>query len=187
LGATLAERLAAVLGEVPGLQATANPLSPGLVVVGITGLSLVVGELALKRRGLAPPEGIAAVLAGPMQALARLARPPVAVLGACTEAVLRLLPVKPAPVVAISEEEVRILVREGTRAGVFHPIEPAIIEGVLALHRLPVRHLMTPRAKVIRVNVDAPTRPSGTRSWSAATPPFQFMRATATAWWAWSR
>jgi putative hemolysin len=155
-GATLAERLAAVLGEVPGLQAAASPLSLGLVVVGITGLSLVVGELVPKRLGLAHPEGIAAALAGPMQALARLARPLVAVLSACTEAVLRLLPVKPAPAVAISDEEVRLLVREGTRAGVFHPNEPAMVEGVLALDRLPVRQLMTPRAKIIWVNVDDP-------------------------------
>lgn len=155
-GATLAERLATALGEVSGLQAVARPLSLGLVVVGITGLSLVVGELVPKRLGLTYPEGIAVALAGPMQTLARLARPLVAVLSACTEAVLRVLPVKPAPAVTISEEEVRLLVREGTRAGVFHPNEPAMVEGVLALDRLTVRQLMTPRAKIIWVNVDDP-------------------------------
>jgi putative hemolysin len=155
-GATIAERLAEFFRLVSWLQPVAEPVSLGLVVVGITFVSLIIGELVPKRLALAHPEGIAAALAGPMQALARLARPLVALLSACTEGVVRLLRMKPQDDAPVTEEEVRLLVREGMRAGVFHPSEPALIEGVLALDRLPVRQLMTPRAKIIWVNVDDP-------------------------------
>jgi putative hemolysin len=155
-GATVAERLAWVFRQVSWLQPIAEPASLGLVVAGITFATLVVGELVPKRLGLANPEGVAAALAGSMQALARLARPLVALLSACTEGVVRLLRVKPPTSAPVTEDEVRLLVREGMRAGVFHPSEPAMVEGVLALDHLPVRQLMTPRAKIIWVNVDDP-------------------------------
>lgn len=155
-GATVAERLAEVLKRVSWLQSAAEPVSFGLVVAGITLVTLVIGELVPKRLGLANPEGIAVALAGPMQALARLARPLIAVLSVCTEGVVRLLRVKPQTAAPVTEDEVRLLVREGMRAGVFHPSEPAMVEGVLALDHLPVRQLMTPRAKIIWVNVDDP-------------------------------
>ncbi len=153
-GATVAERLAGLLGGVDWLAPVARPLSLGVVVAGITLATLIIGELVPKRLGLAYPEGVAIFMAGPMQGMARLVGPVVFLLAACTEGVLRLLRVQPPPSPPITEDEVRLLVREGTRAGVFHPSEPAMVEGVLALDRLPVRQLMTPRAKIIWINVD---------------------------------
>ena len=155
-GAKVAGTLAAVLGQVAWLQPYAQPLSLGLVVAGITLFSLVIGELVPKRLGLANPEGVASAIAGPMRALSRLASPLVTFLGWCTDGVLRLFRLESKSDGAITEEEVQLLVREGTRAGVFHPSEPAMVEGVLALDRLAVRDLMTPRAKIIWISVHEP-------------------------------
>ena len=155
-GANLAEHLADVLARVSWLKALAEPASLALVVACIALVSLVIGELVPKRLGLANPEGIASTIAGPMNALSRFASPVVAFLGWCTDVTLKLFRIEARPDAVVTEEEVKLLVREGTRAGVFHPSEPAMVEGVLALDRLTVGQLMTPRAKIIWINVQDP-------------------------------
>ncbi len=155
-GANLAEHLARWVGTVSWLQPHAEGLSLAVVVAGITFASLVIGELVPKRLGLANPERVAAFMARPMHVLSRVASPVVSVLEWCTSALVRLLRVDVRGEAAISDEEVKLLVREGTRAGVFHPSEPAMVEGVLALDRLTVGQLMTPRAKIIWINADEP-------------------------------
>jgi putative hemolysin len=152
-GATVAERLADVFRAVPLLAAYARPLGFALVVVVITYLWLVVGELAPKRLALGNPEGIAMRVASLMNILSRLAYPVVTFLGWSTDGLLRLFGIKPAEAARVSEEEVKLLVREGMRAGVFLPHESIMVEGVLALDRISVRQLMTPRAKVIWVSL----------------------------------
>jgi putative hemolysin len=151
-GASVAEKLAGWLGRVAWLAPHAEAVAFGLVVVTLTFFTLVIGELAPKRVGLANPERIARLVAGPMHRLSRLGAPVVALLGRATDALLSLLRVKPEPEAKVTEEEVRLLVREGMRAGVFHPQEPAMVENVMAFDRLPVRELMTPRAKIIWIN-----------------------------------
>jgi putative hemolysin len=155
-GARVAGSLAAFLRQAPWLEPYAQPLSFGLVVAAITLASLIVGELVPKRLGLANPEGIAALVAGPLGALSRIVSPLVTVLGWGTDTVLKLFRIEAKPVVEVTEEEVGLLVREGMRAGVFHPSEPAMVEGVLALDRLALGELMTPRAKIIWINLHEP-------------------------------
>jgi putative hemolysin len=152
-GATVAERLAEALRGVPVLAPYARALGFAVVVVGITYLWLVLGELAPKRLALGNPEGIAMRVARLMNALSRLAFPVVNFLGWSTDALLRLLGIKPAEEAKVSEEEVKLLVREGMRAGIFLPHESIMVEGVLALDRIAVRQLMTPRAKIIWVHL----------------------------------
>ncbi|HWO88978.1 MAG TPA: hemolysin family protein [Gemmatimonadales bacterium] len=155
-GATLSAQLAGSLKQWAWLAPHADTASFALVVTALTYLTLVIGELAPKRLGLSNPEGIARALAGPMIALSRLAAPLVTVLSVSTEALLRMLRVRPHQEVAVSEEDVKLLVREGMRAGVFLKQESEMVESVLALDRIPVRDLMTPRAKIIWVNVAEP-------------------------------
>lgn len=152
-GASISEKLASVLRDFPTVAPYADKLAFGLVVVVLTYFTLVIGELLPKRIGLGNPEGVARVLAGPMHRLSLLGAPLVTLLGRSTDLLLALFRVKPEPEIKVSEEEVRLLVREGTRAGVFHPTEPAMIESVMAFDRVPVRDLMTPRAKIIWINV----------------------------------
>jgi putative hemolysin len=70
--------------------------------------------------------------------------------------VLRLFGLRESKEPPVSEDEVKMLMEEGSLAGVFHRTEPKMVEGVLALDRLAVRELMTPRAKIIWINVHDP-------------------------------
>ena len=155
-GATLSTKLAEVLRNMSWLAPYAEKASLAVVVVLLTYLTLVIGELLPKRLGLANPEGIARALASPMSKLATLAAPLISLLSASTEAMLRRFRLQPEQEMAVTEDDVKLMVREGMRAGVFLPHEPAMVEGVLALDRIPVRDLITPRAKIIWINVNDP-------------------------------
>lgn len=69
-----------------------------------------------------------------------------------TEGLLRLVGFRPRPEVAVSEEEVRVLMQEGVRAGAFNAVESHIVQSALDLDRLRVREIMTPRPKIIWLN-----------------------------------
>lgn len=153
-GANLSEDLAKLIRPVAGNYA--NGVAFGVVVLCITYLSLIVGELVPKRIGLSNPEKISGLLAGPMSALSALAKPLVWVLSASSDAAMRLLRLKEAPEAGVSEDELRLLAREGLRVGVLHPAESAMVESVLSLDKARVRELMTPRAKIIWIHVDEP-------------------------------
>ncbi|GDY20606.1 hypothetical protein LBMAG56_19520 [Verrucomicrobiota bacterium] len=127
-----------------------------VVVIAITYFSLVLGELVPKRIGLNNPEGIAMAVARPMLQLARVARPVVNFLGASTDALLRAFAFKPVKDATVTEEEVKILVQEGLRTGVFQKAETEMVESVLMLDTLAVRDIMTPRPKIIFLNRDDP-------------------------------
>jgi putative hemolysin len=152
-GATLAEEIALALQRFSRLAPYAEPIGVGVVVLLITYGSLVVGELVPRRIALTTPEGIARVMAGPVNRLARLAAPAVALLGRSTDLVLRLLHLRDRQEQRVTEEELKGLLEERVRAGVFHQPEPRMVAGALELDRLSVRELMTPRAKVIWINV----------------------------------
>ncbi|MBM3881023.1 MAG: HlyC/CorC family transporter [Verrucomicrobia bacterium] len=155
-GATLASEIDQGLQAVPLLAPYGKAIGVGVVVVVITYFSLVIGELVPKRVALANPEGIARVMARPVKWLARLASPAVKLLGVSTDQVLRLLGLRERPASSVSEDEVKVLMEEGLREGVFHATEPQMVERVLALDRLPLSELMTPRAKIIWINVADP-------------------------------
>jgi putative hemolysin len=151
-GATLAAKLAPPIGQIAFLAPYADKLAFGIVVAGITYFSLVLGELVPKRFGLSNPESIAMRVARPMNWLSRFAAPVVSFLSVSTEALLRLLGFKPEKEVTVSEEEVRVMMQEGVRAGAFNKVESQIVHRALELDQLSVREIMTPRPKVIWLN-----------------------------------
>ena len=155
-GATIAEQIAAGLQSFPGLARYGEAIGLGTVVLGITFGSLILGELVPKRIGLNNPERIARLMAGPMNRLAWLASPLVRVLTVSTELVLRLIRLKKPQDPPVTEDEVKGLIQEGVQAGVFDRREPELVAGVLSLDRLPVRDIMTPRAKIIWINKTDP-------------------------------
>lgn len=148
-GATLADEIAEALRRVSWLEPYAAGLGIAGVVVGISFLSLVIGELVPKRLALTNPEGIARFMARPMHRLSRLASPVVHILGASTELVLGLIGARRSAEPRVSEDELRVLLEEGLQEGVFGLTEAEMVEKVLALDRLAVREIMTPRAKII--------------------------------------
>ncbi|MDR7482801.1 MAG: hemolysin family protein [Armatimonadota bacterium] len=155
-GATLARPLAAWLATIPALAPYAQATALGLVVLPITVLSLVLGELVPKRVALAAPEGLAAALAPAMRSLAVVAAPVVHVLSAFTELVVRALRVPPVSEPPVTEEEVRLLIARGAETGVFKPGEQKLVERVFRLADRRVSAIMTPRTEITWLDVDDP-------------------------------
>ncbi|MFM8359906.1 MAG: hemolysin family protein, partial [Verrucomicrobiota bacterium] len=139
--ASFARRLAPWIAEVPPLAPYASQIAFGLVVVLLGYLSLVIGELVPKQVGLGNPEGLAVLVARPMQWLSRVAGPFVSFLSASAGTLLRLVGHRPPASAAVTEEEVRTLMQEGVRAGAFNKVESHIIDNALALDQLPVREI----------------------------------------------
>ena len=154
-GATLAAPLGAALNGVAFIAPNGEAVAFVVVVVIITYLSLVIGELVPKRIALANPERTAALVARPMRVLSRIAAPAVWLLKHSTDAVLRLLRLGGRREETITEDEVKALIAEGTRAGVFAPQEREMIDGVLRLADRSVRAVMTPRHDVTWIDVNA--------------------------------
>ncbi len=155
-GAALTGALADSLRSLPGIGGYAEGIAFAVVVLVITYLSLVVGELVPKRVALNAPEAIAARVAGPMGRLSTVASPVVRLLGISTEAALRLLRVRASHEPPITAEEVGVLLEQGARAEVFHPAEQEMVEGVFALGDLRANALMTPRPDVVWLDVNDP-------------------------------
>jgi len=153
-GATIAEALAAQLVRVSWLADYAASLALGLVVLTITILSLLLGELVPKRLALHNPESVAAAMAGPMLFISRLFSPLVRLMGAATDLVLRLLGVKPNIEPPVTEEEILVQLDQGTQAGVFGEAEQDMVEGVFRLHDRRVFSLLTPRSEIVWLDVN---------------------------------
>jgi magnesium and cobalt exporter, CNNM family len=147
-GATLAEPLGEGLDRIGWIAPNGAAVAFVVVVIVITYLSLVVGELVPKRIALANPERTAALVAKPMRTLSQVAAPAVWLLRHSTDAVLRLLGLGRNESAGITEEEVKALIAEGTRAGVFAPQEREMIDGVLRIADRTVRAVMTPRLDI---------------------------------------
>jgi putative hemolysin len=163
-GATLAEPLAAALRSVPALEPYAGPIAFGAVVVAITYLSLILGELVPKRLALNGAEGVASRVSGPMRFISVVTAPAVWFLSASTEAVLWFLRARSGSVSPVSEQEVEILMEEGARAGVFEEEERDLVRRALRLDDRPVRGLMTPRPKVAWLDADDPPQETRRRA-----------------------
>lgn len=153
-GTTLAEPLGDALLARFGTYA--YPVSVAIVVATITYLSLVVGELVPKRIAINDPERMAARVARFMRALSIAGAPVVWLLRHSTEALIRLLRIPEKPESTVTEEEVKSMIAEGTRAGVFHAAERDMIDGVLRLADRSVRSVMTPRVEVVWIDLDDP-------------------------------
>ena len=153
-GAMLSAPLAAWLRTLPAVSRVADALAFGLVVVATTYVSLIIGELVPKRLALRNAEGIAASVSGPMTFLAAAGAPVVWFLRVSTEAVLGLLRLRGEAPSAVTEEEVKAMIAEGTDAGVFHAAERELLEGVIRFADRPLRSAMVPRHEIVWLDVD---------------------------------
>jgi putative hemolysin len=148
-GATIAEEIAARLSVVPFLAPYGETIGVGVVVLGITYFSLIIGELVPKRLALNNAERIASAVAAPMQALSTITAPAVRLLSISTDIVIRLLRVKPSAEPSITPEEIKVLIEQGTESGVFEEVEQDMIESVLRLDKRRVGAFMTPRTQIV--------------------------------------
>ncbi len=134
--------------------AVVTPLSYGLVVLAITYLSLVVGELVPKRLAMEHPEAVLRRAAGPMLMLAALGSPAVKFLSFSTNLLLRPFGIGPSRNERVSEEEVRSMIRMGGVSGVLEQEEISVIERVFAAADRRAGSFMVPRRDVRCVSPD---------------------------------
>ncbi len=147
-GATLGARLAAALIDAGFSPAFAQPVGVGSVVVAITYLSLIVGELVPKQIALRAPEQVAARVAPMMRIIARVAAPLIWVLDRSGKLVLALLGQSGEQSRGVSDEEVRLIVAEAESSGAMDRAESQMIAGVMRIADRTARGLMTPRHEV---------------------------------------
>ncbi|HEY8403714.1 MAG TPA: hemolysin family protein [Flavobacteriales bacterium] len=154
-GENLTEDLRGWFMQFPGIAAYANSLAVIIVLVCITYFSLLLGELVPKRIGLNNPEGIAKLVARPMQIISVITAPFVWFLTFSTEILLKLLRIKPSADNKVTEEEIKAIVQEGTEDGEVQVIEQDIVERVFTLGDRRVGSLMTYRSEVVFLDVHA--------------------------------
>ncbi|MDP9196271.1 MAG: hemolysin family protein [Pseudomonadota bacterium] len=157
-GASVAEKLAPHLEQVSWIAPYAYTAALGIVVLALTLVSLILGELVPKRIALLNPEAIASAVSPLMLALSRLSAPVVWILGKLSDAVLRLLRLYGRTAPAVTEDEVKAMIEEGTQLGVFAQAEREMIEGVLRLADRTVRSIMTPRPDIVWVDINEPRK-----------------------------
>jgi putative hemolysin len=145
------------LNQFEVLKPYSRPLSVGGVLVMITFISLVVGELVPKRIGLTNPEGIAKAVALPMQILSKVTSPFVWLLTHTSDVLLKILRIKPSADSRVTEEEIKAFIQEGTDGGEVQEIEQEIMERVFHLGDRKVGSLMTHRMQLVWLDLtDSP-------------------------------
>ena len=155
-GATIAEELSLYLKEFPALAPYSDILAITFFVVLITYLTLIFGELVPKHLALNNAENIASSVARPMRFLSVIASPLVFIISRSTEAVLWIMRVRETKEPPVTEEEIKIMLEEGTEAGVFEKAEISMVEGVFDLGDRRVESLMTHRSDVIALDLNDP-------------------------------
>jgi putative hemolysin len=152
LAAPLAVRLEqfGMDGEISHIIATV------FVVLSITYVTIVVGELVPKRLGQFNPEGIAGLVSRPMYTLSTITRPFGRLLSASTDAILRLTGNHPHAIPSVTEEEIHAMLEEGSEAGVIEQHEHEMVRNVFRLDDRQLGSLMVPRADIVSLDVSRP-------------------------------
>ena len=152
--ATVAQKLALHIAEIPVLAPYSRAIGLTIVVVAITYFSVVVGELVPKRLALHNPERIAGVVARPMRWFAKALYPLVRLLSISSDFVLRLVAGPPAKELPVTEEEIRVLMEQGTRAGIFEKTEQSLVANVLRMDAQRIAAIMTPRVNIYALDME---------------------------------
>ncbi|MGL5206605.1 MAG: hemolysin family protein [Acidaminococcaceae bacterium] len=147
-GATIAQALVVHLKPLPVVGPYAASVSMAIVVAAITYVSLIIGELVPKRVALNNPEPIAIIISRPMRFLSKVFMPIVKLLSISTEVVLKLAGVKKPTDAGVTEDEIKIMLAEGTLMGTFEETEKDIVDRVFRLGDMRASALMTPRTQI---------------------------------------
>jgi putative hemolysin len=152
-GENLTEDIRLYVEQFELLKPYSNTISVGLVVLFVTYVNLVFGELVPKRIGMSNPEGIAKVMALPMDYVSRVTSPFIWLLTHSSDLIIKLLRIQPKDQ-SVTEEEIKTLLQEGTSGGLIDEIEQEIVENVFHLGDRKVTSLMTNRQEVVWLDSD---------------------------------
>jgi putative hemolysin len=151
--ATLGVWINMELERFPFLAEYSEMISILVGVLPVTYLSLVLGELVPKRLALRDPEGVSSAVAGTMLLFSKIFSPIVKLLSFSTESILKLMGVKENLDPPVTEEELHLLIDQGTQAGVFQEAEQDMVEGIFSLGDSRVYSLMTPRTELVWLDI----------------------------------
>lgn len=151
-GEALKGDLIAFLNAIPAFAAYSSPLATAIIVIPLTYVTLVLGELVPKRLGLTSPESIAKAVAGPMRIVSFLSYPFVFLLSKSTNLIARLFKIKTNEN-QVTEEEIKAIINEGTEHGAIEEAEQEIIERVFHLGDRNITSIMTHRSDIIWFNI----------------------------------
>lgn len=152
-GEKIVDDLATTLAGYPSMAPYAKGTATAVVVVLLTFLSLILGELVPKRLGLSAPEAIAKWVAAPMRIVTIVTWPFVWLLNRTTALILRILKIRTTSN-QVTEEEIKAIISEGTEHGAIEEEEQEIIERVFHLGDRNITSLMTHRSDIIWFDVD---------------------------------
>jgi putative hemolysin len=155
-GATIALNLGSYLNQFEFLRPYSDFISVFIVVLFITYLSLIIGELVPKRIAIDNPERIAVKIAKPMKILSNITKPIVYFLSGSMDIVLKLLGVKKPEEEVVAEDEIKLLIEEGRRTGEFEKAEEDIINRVFELDERRINTIMTPKTEIVWLDVNEP-------------------------------
>jgi putative hemolysin len=153
-GERFSKMLAPTIGKIEALQAYQNTIATTIIVIIVTFLSIIFGELIPKRIGLLRAEKIAKLVAGPMNLFAKFTHPIVWVLNKVSNLFFRVFNIRRATDDAVTEEEIKTLITEGAEAGTIDEAEQEIINRVFHLGDRNTTSLMTHRSDIIWFNLD---------------------------------
>ncbi len=150
----IADRLRDYIDKIPELAQYSRHLSVALMVLIVTYFSLIVGELVPKRLAMRNPEPIASFFAGPMRVLSIAAFPLVKLLSLSTEIVIKLFGRYKGKEPSITEEEIQVLMEQGTEEGVFERAEHDLVANIFQLDDKVIASVMTPRKDIFMLDLD---------------------------------
>jgi len=155
-GATIAEEIGTELNKIPWLHPYGEGIGVGIVVLTITFLSLVFGELVPKRLALNSADKLAVSLAPWMSGLSNFSKPVVDLLSGATDLIVRILGVRPSNEAEVTEDDLKILLDQGTESGAIEESEQDMVERIFRLSDRNVSALMTPRTDIVFLDIDEP-------------------------------
>ncbi len=155
-GVEAVQRLSPLIAQVPFLSPYAGQIALGIVVMTISYISLLIGELVPKRLAIRNPERLAVTVGRTFEVLARIARFPIRFLTLSADLLLRLFPSDTSEEQFTSPEEIEFLVRRGAAEGVILPEQERLITRVFDYTDRVTRDEMTPRTEIIALEVDTP-------------------------------
>lgn len=150
-GAALSDDLSAVFQGWGMRESVAFPLAQALLVLVVTLLSIIFGELVPKRIGMSAAEKIAKVISGPMLVLSWIAKPVVWLLSVCTEGVVKLLGIREDES-KVTEDEIKSMIAEGAEDGEVQEVEQDIVGRVFSLGDRKVESIMTNRSDIVWID-----------------------------------
>lgn len=152
-GATIASKFSKFLNSIPVISPYSDFLGVVFVVLSITYLSLVIGELVPKRIALTSPEKISMIVARPMYYLSIATYPLVHLLSISTDFILKLLNIRKKKELVVTDDEIKMLLQEGARVGVFELAERDIVERTFQIGDKRVKDIMTQIAEVVWLDI----------------------------------